>query len=597
MASTTQIIKELRRRDVFRTGAAYLVVAWLLVQVSDILLGAFAAPAWALRGIIFALAVGFPIALVLAWVYEITSQGIKRTAGDSTGELVSPHAGRQLDFAIIGVLMVAVLLFAADKFRWVDFGLGSSVAIRSVAVLPLDNLSGDQEQQYFTDGMHEALIAELGQLGAIDVISRTSSMLYRNTDKSAPEIASELGVDALIEGSVLRVGDDVRITLQFIDARTDAHLFARSFERKLEDILSMQASVARAVTEAIEVSLTPEAEARLASTRTVNPEAYDLWLRGNYFLDAQSPLDPESSQRALDAFQGAVALAPDYAPAYAGMALSYLNLGGWWSPLSPKEYFPQALEAANQAVELDRDLADAHFVLGRIRGLYLWDWGGAQAAFARAMALEPTDASNGFGMGGYANFLTAMGRYDEAIEVARRAVEIEPFAFWAHSEIAFALVMAGRHDEALMAMEDAMELMPSHFDANVVGKVFIYLAIGDKERAEELLPPVNMVKESFNINAVGWIAYCYARVGRQPEAQDLRDYLLTRRSQGYVSEHLIALAYLGIGEQDEALEWLERGIDERDSMAVWLKEHFVYDELRSDPRFQKLLGRMSFPED
>lgn len=597
-------LAELKRRKVIRIAVAYLAGAWVVAQVADLVLENYNAPDWIIQAILLALLIGFPVALVFSWAYELTPEGLKRDKPLAPD--VGPSAaaqpvslGRQVVAWSVGMLIVGSLfaIFALNVGGLRDLMFPQHKPISSIAVLPLENLSGDPEQQYFTDGMHEALIAELGQIGAFDVISRTSSMRYRGTDKSAPEIASELGVDALIEGSVLRANDDVRITLQLIDGRTDRHLLARNFERKLEDVLALQASVARAVTEEIEITLGPEAEARLTSTRTVNPEAYDLWLRGNYYLDAQSIINPESVQKALDAFRASVALAPDYAPAWAGIARAHLQLGGPWSPHPSDEYFPQALEAADRAVELDDELADAHFMLGLVRNSYLWDWDGAMQAFERGMALEPTDASNAMGIGAYANFLTWMGRYDEAIEVAQRAIELEPLAFWASGEKAWALKMAGRHDEALLAVQDTMELMPSDFEVNVLQKLVYYRGTEFEERAEEVLPPLDRVMQTYATPTKGWMAYHYARLGRQSEARELRDHLLAQRSEGYVSAHLIALAYLGLGAREEALTWIALGIEERDPMSVYLKEHFIYDELRPDPRFQALVARMGFPAD
>jgi len=595
---------ELKRRKVIRTTVAYLAGAWLVAQVADLVLENIRAPEWIMPAIFLALLIGFPVALVFSWAYELTPEGLKLDVPSEPEDESLPVArpvsfARQVVAWSIGVVILVSLLivFGLNVGGLRDSMLVARGPITSLAVLPLDNLSGDPEQQYFTDGMTEALIAELGQLGGLRVTSRTSSMRYRNSDMSAGEIARELGVDALIEGSVLRGSDDVRITLQLIDGRTDSHLFAQSFQHKLEDILALQATVARAVTEEIEITVSPEAEARLANPREVDPEVYDLWLRGNYFLnEPQSDLNPELPLRALEAYRKAAALAPDYAPAHAGIARAYLALGSWWSPLPSDAYFPHALNAANKALELDPGLANAHFALGLVRHQYLWDWDGAHQAFKQAMALEPSEASNAKGMQDYANFLIAMGHFDEALGVARRAAEIEPFAFWAHGEIAWALLMAGRHEEALIAVQVTMELMPSDFEVNVLQQLVYYSAAGYKERAAERLPPLETVKETYAVTAMGWFAYYYARLGRPDEARDLRDHLLEQRSQAYVSPHFIALAYLGLGEREEALEWLERGLDERDPMCVWLKEHYIYNELRTDSRFQQLIARMKFPQ-
>ncbi len=267
MVSVSQFINELRRRNVFRSGAAYVVAAWLLIQVADIFLETYAAPAWAMRALVTALVVGFPVALILAWIYEFTTQGVKRTGQSSKDELISEHAGRKIDFVIIGVLLVAVALFAADRFRWIDFGTAPSVDLRSIAVLPFENLSGDPEQEYFSDGMTETLITELSKIAALRVISRQSVMQFKGSNDSLPEIARKLNVDAVVEGSALLIGERVRITVQLIEAATDAHLWADNYDRDLSDVLSIHSEVSCAIAHEFHIAVTREEAARLASFR------------------------------------------------------------------------------------------------------------------------------------------------------------------------------------------------------------------------------------------------------------------------------------------------------------------------------------------
>ena len=326
MASVSQFISELRRRDVFRSGVAYVVIAWLLVQVSDILLATFAAPIWTMRALVVALAVGFPVVLVLAWIYEISTQGVKRTAQVAEGELAPAFGGRQIDFVIIGVLMVAVALFAADRFRWIDFGAAPSTDLRSIAVLPLDNLSGDPEQEYFADGMTETLITELSKISALRVISRQSVMQFKDSNESLPEIARQLNVDAVVEGSALLIGDRVRITVQLIEAATDVHLWADDYDRDLSDVLVLHSEVARAIAHEIQIAVTPEEVDRLANVREVNPEAYRLFLLGHYHLYKWLPADLE---KAVRYFQQAIELDPQYAEPHVGLAKYYGALGFW----------------------------------------------------------------------------------------------------------------------------------------------------------------------------------------------------------------------------------------------------------------------------
>jgi len=259
-----------------------------------------------MRVIVVALAVGFPVVLILAWVYEITTQGVKRTAEVSAGELLSPYAGRQIDFTIIGVLLVGIILFAAERFHWIDFGTGPTVQIRSIAVLPLDNLSGDPEQEYFVDGMTETLIAELSKISALRVISRQSVMRFKGSDEPMADIARQLNdVDAVVEGSALLIGNRVRITVQLIKAATDVHLWADNYDRDMSNVLALHSEVARAIAQEIQIIVTPEEAALLADVREVNPEAHRLYLLGQYH---HHRFDPEDMYKAIEYFQQAITL-------------------------------------------------------------------------------------------------------------------------------------------------------------------------------------------------------------------------------------------------------------------------------------------------
>jgi len=459
----------------------------------------------------------------------------------------------------------------------------------SIAVLPLINLSSDPEQEYFTDGMTEVLTAALGRIEALRVISRTSAMRYKATDKLLPEIARELNVDALVEGSVLRVGDEVRITLQLVHGPTDRRLWSESYERDLRDILALQGEVTRAIAEEIQIALTPQLETRLARARTVDPEAYQLWLKGNFHLNKQNE---ESFRKALALFQEAIDRDPEYAPAYAGLAMAYGKLGGWWASGSPDYYSRLAKETADRALALDPAVAEAHFVLANWRR-FDRDWAGAERAFQQGIALDPSAT---FGRIDYANFLTTMGRFDESIEIGRQTLELDPLSPKRYNELGFALWYAGRDDEALELYREGLE-----FDPNSVQSRGL-IALIDVKRGEFDQPlafiaqfgPVQL--QTLQPALVGSIGHIYGLAGQQTEARAILAILVDRRAQGYVPASSVADIYIGLGEHEEALRWLELAYEERDIRLVWLKVGWEYVRLRSDPRFQAILSRMDFPE-
>ncbi len=353
----SNLITELRRRRVFRVAAFYGGIAFVIVQIIDGTFDLMGVPAWVGRMMVVLLALGFPVSMILAWVFDITSEGIVRTKSPSTG---SGRPEKQAPRPIIGntVLgIVAVLAIAVAVWSW--RGRPSSAeAITSIAVLPLVNLMNDPDQDYFVDGMHEALTAELSKISALRVIGRTSTMSYKANPKPIPEIAAELDVDAVIEGSVLLAGDEVRITAQLVATRPERHLWAADYVRDMEKVLVLHKEVAQAIANEIKVTLTPNEDAQLASTRPVDPEAYKAYLKGRHFLQR---LSEEDLNRAINHFNQALNIDPNFAPAYAGIAATYLNLAVAYLP--PSEAYPKAKEAAVKAIQLDENLAEAHLIL------------------------------------------------------------------------------------------------------------------------------------------------------------------------------------------------------------------------------------------
>ncbi|MCH6553888.1 MAG: tetratricopeptide repeat protein [Acidobacteria bacterium] len=516
-----------------------------------------------------------------------TALGIKGQAG-----LDGRRIGRRAWLAALGLLALAALLgLDVGGLRDKLLGRPAPGEITSIAVLPLENLSGDPEQEYFVDGMTETLITELSKIGALTVISRQSVMQFKGTDKPLPEIARELNVDAVVVGSALHIGERVRITVQLIEAASDRNLWAENYDRDLSDVLTLHSEVARAIANEVKVALTPEEEVRLASARTVDPEAYQHYLKGNFQLSKSTE---QGFRKALEHFQQALEIAPDYAPAHAGLSFAYQELGGWHSSLPREEVHLKAREAALKALELDDTLGEAYMALGGIQYIYEWDWAGAGRSFRQGVELNPSSAVTRIV---YANYLTAMGRLEESIAIGKHTLEIDPLSPSAYGELGFTLQFAERYDEALEQYRKGLELDPNFPLIHGV-LAWLYLETGSYEEAiAHSEKSLSLLGTRVAPGEISWSGYIYGQTGRRTEALILLDELKKRAKREYVSSAALADVYLGLGEMEQALSLLEKAYEEHDVFLVWLKNHRIYDSLRSDPRFQALLRRMNFPED
>jgi serine/threonine protein kinase/Tfp pilus assembly protein PilF len=456
-------------------------------------------------------------------------------------------------------------------------------AIDSIAVLPLENLSQNPEQEYFADGMTEALITELSQIRALKVTSRTSVMQYKDARKPVPVIGRELGVKAVIEGSVMRSGGKVRITAQLIRAASDEHLWAESYDRDLSDVLTLSSDVARVIASKVRVALTPSEEARLSAHRAVIPEAYEAFLKGRYHWNKRTA---EESKKAVDCFDQAIEKDSSYALAYAGLAQTYV-LFPEYAGLPGKEYFPRAEAAARRALELDEYLADAHSVLGLVSLQYAWDWSGAEREFKKAIELNPNYPTAHHW---YNIMLQSVGRLDEAMNEIKRARELDPLSLIINDNIGVVLHLMRRYDEAIEQYKKTLELDQNFAEA--------HRRLGDaycqKSMFAEAITEYQKVRLLVGSGpyGLGPLGYVYARSGRVSEAQRVLDQLLAFSKQGYVVSYGIALVYNGLGVKNAALQWLKSACEEHDRFAIDIKVEPVWDNLRSDVRFEALLQKM-----
>jgi TolB-like protein/Tfp pilus assembly protein PilF/predicted Ser/Thr protein kinase len=491
---------------------------------------------------------------------------------------------RRVALAALGL----VLLLAGLGWRlgWLPPGPRPG-QIQSLAVLPLENLSHDPEQEYFADGMTDELITDLAKIGVLRVISRTSVMHYKGSKKTLPEIARELKVDAVVEGSVEHSVDRVRIRAQLIHAADDRHLWAESYERDVRDVLALQDEVARTIANEIKVKLTSQEQAQLTSARPVNPEAHELYLKGRYYWNKRTP---EALKKSLEYFQQAIDKDPSYALGYAGMADAYAMLGsGEYGILPPKEAFPKAEAAAMKALEFDSALAEPHATLGYSKD-FDWDWQGAEREFKQAIDLNPgyTTAHHW-----YAIHLTSLGRNTEAIAEIRKAQSLDPLSLIISADVAWVFYFARRYEQQGEQARKTLE-MDSNFAIARMYLSYSYSHMGKhKEAVAEMKKAVDLSGGSLPM--VGNLAYIYALAGRRYEAIKILNDLKARSKREFVSPDVLAQIYTGLGDKDHAIAWLEKGYEQRSDFTSLLKVLPELDPLRSDPRFKDLLRRVGFP--
>ncbi len=513
-------------------------------------------------------------------------QNIQGTDAPAT----DPQVARRRLASAVGV---AALILLVGAGLWLISGRpepGPSAAA-SVAVLPLANLSGDPDQEYFADGMTEALISDLARVQGIRVISRTSVVQYRDSRKSLPEIAQELGVEHVLEGSVLRSGGQVRISAKLIRAKGERNVWADSYERDANDILALQREVARTIGREVRGQLsTPEAERQEAGrpSGAVDQQAYDLYLRGRYYLARRTPDGLKSSR---DLFEKAIGRDPSFALAHTGLADAY-NLLASYHLMRAREAYPKARASAERALQLDPELAEAHTSLAAILADYYWEWEAAEKSFQRALALSPSYA---LAHQWYAENLARWGRTEEALEEIRRGQALDPLSLIIHADVGIVYYRARRFEEALAYLRRGAELDPN-FPPFLYNLGLSYSALGRNEEALQAFRRLAELAPPGSLDGPSMLAFGHARAGNAAEARRLLDELLARQQRGEILSSMhVAYIYGGLGEPHRACDWLERAYGERSSLIPMLAAEPALDNLRDQPRFAMLLEKMKLP--
>ena len=496
----------------------------------------------------------------------------------------APATRSRLSMTLVGV--AAVLALAAAPLWFFTPRTDSAPKIRSLAVLPLENLSGDAGQEYFADGMTDELIAHLGRISALRVISRTSVMTYKGARKPLAEIARELNVEAVVEGSVLRSGQRVRITAQLIQVPADKHIWAQSYEGDVRDTLALQNRVAGAIAEQVRAAVNRQEQAALQNSRTVKPEAYDAYLRGRYFWNQRTG---DGLRKAIDYFTDAIGKDSSFAAAYSGLADAYALSGDWeYGILSPQDAFAKANAAATKALALDDNLAEAHTSLAFALDLYAWDWEAAGSEYRRAIALNPGYAT---AHQWYAWHLIVTGRTGEGLAELRTAESLDPLSPILSADLADALCIAHLYEDSLEQSRKTLELHPNFAVAHYeLGQTLVQMHRYDEAIAEfRTAIGLSAGNATFDSN----LAHAYAVSGRIEEAMKILRDLEGRQTRQSPTDASIALVYVGLGDNDQAMTWLNKAYAARFNPSILLRPGF--DPIRPDPRFQDLLRRIGLP--
>jgi TolB-like protein len=575
---------ELKRRHVYRVAIAYGVVAWLLIQVATQVFPFFEIPSWVVRLVVLVVVLGFPVALIIAWAFEMTPKGIKRAENIAPNEYIPHWSARRFAALIVAIAMVATGLMMFPLVRnkstsTAQITAASTPSQKSIAVLPLLNESGNPGE-YFSDGLSEELIAALAQIKGLKVIGRSSSFRFKDKKEDSKTIGQKLGVSTLLEGTVRKQGDQVRIVAELVKAADGSELWSRTFDRELKDIFAVQAEIAGAVATSLELTLlgTDDTSAKNISTNSV--EAHNAYLQGHFYFQRRNL---EDYQMAVGFFDQATRLDPDYALAYAECSEAWAWIGDLSSE-KRKEAWAAAGRDAEKAVAIDPDLAEAHAALGWVRFFIEWKFAEGLAELRRAQQLSPWNPTSNDLM---ARVVVYLGQFQEAEKLARQAIELDPLAYQARTSLARILFTEGKLDEADASARAAAELQPTAAGSHR-WQVFVAIQRGDGEAAlrEARLEP----NEGYRYFELA-LAH-YAR-GERPAADAALAELIAKERNSLAYQ--IAEVYAWRGETDKAFEWLQVSLDNHDTGMLSLSINPLMRGLRHDARYNGLLAKVGLP--
>jgi TolB-like protein/Tfp pilus assembly protein PilF len=571
--------EEVRQRKVYRIAAVYIVAAGFIIQIASAAFPAWELPNWSLRLVIVLLLIGFPIALILAWAYDVTPQGIRATPMTSAPR---SHQRRNVIMLIATGVVVSVaagfFLLPRVSARKID---------KSIAVLPFENLSDEKENAYFADGIQEEILTRLAKIADLKVISRTSTQRYQSKPGNLAEIAKQLGVANILEGGVQKAADRVRVNVQLVNAQTDSHLWAETYDRKLTDIFAVESEIAKAIAESLQAKLSAAEKQLIATQPTTDMTAYELYLKGRSLWGKRGG---DNIRQAIAFYEQALARDPNYAPAYAGLAEAYVVLP-YFTEVAPWEACSKAKAAALKALQLDDKLEEAHTALADVLFEDL-DMAGSISEFQRAIALNPNYATAHQWYGN--DPLVSLGRFDEAIAEGKRARELDPLSPIINTDLGRTFAMARRYDEAIAQLRKTLEIDPTF----LIGRLSLGLALqlkGDLPAAIAEYSKAQQLSDDLRVHVA--IATAKAQSGDKEAAAQMLAELEELGRHRNVRAYWRTLLYLGLGNRDEAIRWLEQSFANHEGQPVaYIKVDPLFEPLRRDPRFEALVQKVFAPK-
>src|SRR5438876_1893654 len=582
---------ELKRRNVYKVAVAYAIVGWLSIQIATQIFPFLEIPNWIVRLVIVLIAIGFPIALVIAWAFEATPEGIKRTEVADAMPAVTRQKKHAWIYIVVVGAAISVALFFLGRFTAGNKTVATApneLSAKSIAVLPFDNLSRDPDNAFFAEGVQDEILTRLAKVADLKVIARTSTQKFKSAPTDLREVAKQLDVTNILEGSVQKVKDQVRVNVQLINALSNAHLWAETYDRKLTDIFAVETDIAKTIADTLQAKLTGSEKQMMAAQSTSDTAAYELYHKGRSLWEKRSG---DNIPKAIAFYEQAIARDPNYALAYAGLSDAFI-LAPFYAGADRRESYSKAKEAALKALRLDPNLAEAHLALGKVLFFSEIDLAGATREYKRAIELKPNDATAHHWFGN--DTLTALGRFEEAIAEGMRAIELDPLSIVINADVGETFFYARRFDESVAQLRKTLGIDPTSFYAHynlgiaLQAKGDLSGAIAEYEKAKQLTD---------NVAVSTLCAQAKAHAGDKEAARRMLSELDEISKHREVLSYLRALLYLSLNNKDETLCWLEQSYDERDGSNIcWINVDPLLDPLHGDPRFEALVQKVIAPK-